>query len=442
MNAAPETRARHEGEKHALLHMASLSDIDESGAVVMTAAKGATLQDSTGREYFDATAGLANVNVGYGRPELVQAASDTMGRLSFASNFFGRTTTEALDLSRKLFEITPAGIDRFFFTVGGSDAMDSAVKLLRHANILAGKPEKMTVIARNDSYHGMTLGSTAITGQKVLRERVGPLMPGVVHVNQPSSSGGADAALELEEMIRALGPETVAAFIGEPIALPPGLAIPADDYWPAVSAVCKRYDVRLIVDEVVTGFGRTGRMFASEHWDLEPDIMTMSKGITSGYFPLGAVGISDQLYEQLLTSDTILPHGFTAGGHPVACAVALANIHVLENDDLVGNAERMGSYIAEKLIELQVNHGSVHSVRGLGLLAGFDVDGAILSPSAPAQAGARLASLLLADGVILRPYGNAIVVAPPLTVSATDVDNLFESLDAAVGALEKAADSA
>jgi adenosylmethionine-8-amino-7-oxononanoate aminotransferase len=239
-----------------------------------------------------------------------------------------------------LAEITPGGLERFFFTVGGSDAVDTAIKLVRHANILAGKPEKMTVIARRDGYHGMTMGGTTATGIAVFRTSIGPLLPGVVHVGQPGRWGDGATAADLEQRILELGPENVAAFIGEPVSLPPGLAIPPDDYWPGIREVCTRYEVRVIADEVINGFGRTGRMFACDHWGLEPDLMTMSKGITSGYVPLGAVGLREELYQTLLGSTGILPHGFTAGGHPVACAVALANIELRDRRSAGANGSQ------------------------------------------------------------------------------------------------------
>ena len=362
------------GAPHAVLQMASLGRIAEDGPLVIERASGMTLTASDGREYIDALSGLYNVNVGWGRDELADVAAATMRRLGYASNFFGRTTQEALDLSETLARITPDGIDRFFFTTGGSDAIDTALKLIRHANVLAGQPEKMTVIARRDSYHGMTMGGTTATGVSALRG-VGPLLPGVVHIGQPGSYGDGATAADLERTILELGPENVAAFLGEPVALPPGLAIPPDDYWPAIREVCTRHDVRLIADEVITGFGRTGHMFASERWSIRPDVMTMAKGITSGYMPLGAVGISEEHYRQLAESGTILPHGFTAGGHPVACAVALANIAILEREDLVANAAAAGRHLAARLAELTASHDAILRSRGVGMLSAFDLDG-------------------------------------------------------------------
>ncbi len=434
--SATATRRRLPGEEHAVLQMAALQPIHDHGPLVVAEARGNVLRDIEGREFVDGINGLFNVNVGYGRDELVDVAAATMRRLGFASNFFGRTTEQALALSAKLAEITPRGLDRFFFTVGGSDAIDTALKLVRHANILAGKPEKMTVIARRDGYHGMTMGGTSATGIAVFRTSIGPLLPGVEHIGQPGRWGDNATAAELEQKILELGPDNVAAFLGEPIALPPGLAIPPDDYWPAIRAVCTRYDVRLIADEVICGFGRTGRMFTCDHWGVEPDLMTMSKGITSGYFPLGAVGMREEHFQTLLGSTGILPHGFTAGGHPVACAVALANIELIEREHMVENAARVGDHIAERLVQFEQRHDAVSGVRSKGMLAGFDLDGAALVGAADAsRAGAILTAALTDLGVLIRPYGNTMVFGLALPTPPAEIDALFERFDAAIDQL-------
>jgi adenosylmethionine-8-amino-7-oxononanoate aminotransferase len=428
------TATRLPGEAHAVLQMTSLRQVAVHGPLLVAEASGNRLRNIDGREYIDAVNGLFNVNIGYGRPELPAVAAEAMRRLSFGSNYFGRTHVGALALSEKLASITPPGIDRFFLTVGGSDAVDTAIKLVRHANVLAGNPEKMTVIARRDGFHGMTMAGTTATGVKSLRDHVGPLLPGFVHIGQPGAAGDNATAEQLESKILELGPDTVAAFIGEPVSLPPGLAIPPTDYWPAIRDVCSRYGVRLIADEIINGFGRTGRMFASEHWEIGPDVITMSKGITSGYVPLGAVGIGEEHYQQLLDSDTIIPHGFTAGGHPVACAVALANIGIIENEGLVENAACVGQYLLARLHELADNHEEVLSVRALGMLGAFDIDGKRITgdPETATQAGEILTSELAQGGLLLRPYGNTMVFGPSLATGKNEIDEIFEHIDVAL----------
>jgi adenosylmethionine-8-amino-7-oxononanoate aminotransferase len=442
--ATTANQCRLPGEAHALLQMTSLSQMAADGPLVVASAKGNRIRDIEGRDYIDALNGLFNVNIGYGRSELADVAAETMRRLSFVSNYFGRTSVEALELSEKLASITPDGIDRFLLTVGGSDANDTAIKLVRHANVLAGKPEKMVIIARRDGFHGMTIGGTSLTGVPALRHDVGPLMPGVVHIGQPGAAGDNATAEQLEAKILELGPDKVAAFLGEPISLPPGVAIPPDDYWPAIREVCTRYDVRLIADEIITGFGRTGRMFASEHWAINPDVLTMSKGITSGYQPLGAVGIREEHYQQLLSSETILPHGFTAGGHLVPCAVALANIAIIENEGLVENAAIVGQYLSTRLHDLADRHEAVLSVRSLGMLAAFDVDGLQITGNAEtaAQAGAILTAEVKRAGVLVRPYGNTIAFGTALCTTQAEIDEIFEGFDTSLANLHGLSSSA
>jgi adenosylmethionine-8-amino-7-oxononanoate aminotransferase len=433
------TVRRLPGEAHAVLQMTSLRRTAADGPLVIATAKGNRLRDIDGHEYIDVVNGLFNVNIGYGRTELPEVAARTMSSLSYGSNYLGRTHVEALELSERLAGIAPPGIDRFFLTVGGSDAVDTAIKLVRHANILAGTPEKMTVIARRDGFHGMTMAATTATGVESLRERVGPLVPGFVHIGQPSEVGENATAEQLEAKILELGPDTVAAFIGEPISLPPGVAIPPNDYWPAVRDVCSRYCVRLIADEIINGFGRTGRMFASEHWGINPDVMTMSKGITSGYMPLGAVGIREDHYQQLLDSNTIMPHGFTAGGHPVACAVALANIDIIENEGLVENAATAGRYLNTRLHEFADRHEMVLSVRSLGMLAAFDVDGEQITgnPDSAAQASNILNSELIQSGLLLRPYGNTMALGLSLATTRDEIDEVIDRIDMTLARLSR-----
>jgi adenosylmethionine-8-amino-7-oxononanoate aminotransferase len=394
--------------------------------------QGVRLQDDAGSWFIDALSGLYNVNVGYGRRELGIVAADEMSRLGFGTLFFGRATPPTIALAEKLTVLTPASIAHIFFTVGGSDAVDSAIKLIRHANALAGHAEKVKVIARIDSYHGMTLAATTATGQAALRRDIGPLMPAVVHVSQPDPTDGRVSAVELEQAILRERPETVAAFIGEPVAVPPGVRIPAPDYWPEIQSVCRKYEVRLVVDEVITGFGRTGTMFASEHWGLEPDVIAMSKGLSSGYVPIGALGISAELMETLQHNPSILPHGFTTGGHPTCCAVALANIGILEREGLVANAASTGQYLAACLAQARQDHMTVDSARSIGMLGALDVLG---------EVDERPASLWVVDqleahGVLTRSYGNTIVVAPCLISTRSDIDDIFTAVTAVLSELQ------
>jgi adenosylmethionine-8-amino-7-oxononanoate aminotransferase len=257
----------------------------------------------------------------------------------------------------------------------------------------------------------------------------GPLVPGVVHIGQPDP-GDPNAADELERAIVEARPDSVAAFIAEPISLPSRVTIPSDDYWPAVRDICSRYDVLMISDEVITGFGRTGRMFAVEHWDVEPDLLVMSKGLSSGYVPIGAVGLSERVYETISSPEQPLLHGFTAGGHPVSCAVATANIELMQREDVVARGAEAGAYLAEQLEALVARQPRCTGVRALGMLAGLD-----LAPEGePAQAGTRVREGLLERGVLLRQYTDTLVMGPPLVATREDIDEIVARIEDAVAA--------
>ncbi|WP_181779682.1 aminotransferase family protein [Pseudonocardia pini] len=419
----------------------NLREVETGSPMVVTRAKGNRLWDDAGREFYDSRSGMMNVNVGYGRPELVAAATEAMSRLSFGHNFFGRTTAEAADLADNLVEITPEGITRIQFGVAGSDAVDTAVKFVRHANALAGRPRKMRLIARHGGFHGSTMLGAALTGQAVMRQDIGPLDP-VTFVDQPDPD--ADAATvrgyadQLDRTIVELGPETVAAFVAEPLALPAGLAIPPAGYWAAVQEVLRRHDVALIVDEVVTGFGRTGRMFGCDTFDIRPDVLVMSKGITSGYVPLSAVGITQELFDRMLANPSLMPNGYTTGGHPVACAVALANLELMEREGMVENAAAMGTYLGGELAELAGRHPSVSITRAIGMMGTVHWDPVALGEPADCRAiGSRAVAHLMEDGVISRPYVNSISFGPHLGTPAAELDELVAAIERVTTRMER-----
>jgi adenosylmethionine-8-amino-7-oxononanoate aminotransferase len=416
--------------RHLIHPFSTLRDLDAADVPIFTEGSGVHLTSHRGDVYLDAISGLYNVAIGYGRSELAQAAARQMEKLAYASLFFELGNEPAAQLAARLAAITPQGIERFFFTLGGSDAVDTAVKLIRHRNSLQRKPEKDHIIARRDGYHGMTFGAVSATGGTAYRRAVGPLLPGFSHVAQPTADD-LDGADELEEAILARGAERVAAFIAEPISLPGGTVIPHHDYWPRIREICSKYDVLLVADEVITGFGRTGAMFGLDHWRVVPDLMIMSKGITSGYAPLGAVGVADNFYSGLRDSDEPLMHGFTTSGHPVSCAVALCNIDIIVHEELVRQAAVNGAYLLRKLEALAADEPSMRKVRGLGLLAAFDV----LQVSEEAEdfaVGRRIAEILRDDHMLVRYYGNTIVVAPSLCITRPEIDDLCARIAAAV----------
>jgi adenosylmethionine-8-amino-7-oxononanoate aminotransferase len=403
------------------------NDRQASGLLMIDRADGLRLWDTDGKEYLDAKSGLMNVNVGWGREELGRVAGEAVARYGYASLFFGHGHVPAAMLGRKLAELTPGDIDKFFLTVGGSDANETAIKVARMYHAAKGSPDKFRIIARDNSYHGMSMGATSLTGSSPYWEGIGPRLPGIVHIPQPDAID-ANAADVLEQKILELGPETVAAFIAEPISNAAGVNVPGPDYWPAVARICERHGVLLIMDEVITGFGRTGRMFACEHWGLEPDMIVMSKGVTSGYQPLGAVGFRSELIDAIGDATAPLLHGFTAGGHPAACAVALANLDIMEREGLVENAAGLGEHLREGLQRLSDGSDAVGAVRGLGFMMAVDLvpDGA--TPG-PAQ---RVEAELIDKGMLIRRWGDTIILGPCLNATKEDIDEIVERLAAAI----------
>lgn len=384
--------------------------------------------DIDGNEWLDAAAGLLNVNVGYGRAELAEAAANALRQLSYGNLFFGRGSVHAAELVGTLAAITPPQINRFFLTLGGSDATDTSIKLVRYYNVTNGRPTKLHIIGRMQSYHGMSLGAWSVTGDEALWENFGPRLPGFSHISQPSADRGAEA---LEEEILRVGPENVAAFLAEPISMPARVNVPPDDYWPGIREVCDRYDVLLVADEVITGFGRTGRMFAMDHWGVVPDLVQMSKGLTSGYAPLGAVGIADRVAEAL-SNERDLFHGFTAAGHPSACAVAVENIRIVQTEALVEKSRLRGEYFRHELESLVGRSEAFEAVRGLGLLLALDV-----SDEVPQGARDELYRRLFDLRLLIRPYDHGVTVgfAPSLAITESEIDEIVDRVERAASGL-------
>lgn len=394
-----------------------ISPIGGGDRISFSHAKGLRMWDADGKEYLDGVSGLWNVAAGYGRTDMVHAAQSAMERFGFASLYFSHAHDFATDLADKLASLTPEGIERFFFTSEGSTAVDTAIRLVRYEAVRRGRREKTKVIARWKSYHGSSLGSANVTGQREYWDDFGPISPGIVHVPQPSADD-PDSVAELERAIMQEGPETVAAFIAEPVSVPSGVTLPGDEYWPRVRELCTRWDIRFIADEVVTGFGRTGKWFALERWGVVPDLIVMSKGLTSGYAPLAAVGVGDVVYEGIADGQRPLMHGFTTSGHPLCAAIALANIAILEREDLVENAQRMGARLDDVLRDLAARHELLGEVRTIGMLAGIDVVGA------KDRREARVSQILETarrNGMLIRGYADKLVLAPSLMATEDDI---------------------
>jgi len=415
--------------------------------------KGAIVKDAEGREYIDGLAGLWNVNVGHGRKELAQAAFDQMSALAYNSSYVGSTNLPAIGLAEKLSGLVYPSINAFFFTSGGAEASESSFKTARFYWKALGKPDKVKIISRTRAYHGLTLAAMSATGLSAFWPMFEPRVPGFLHIDSPDPyrfvnpdpnvSQGVAAANQLEAALLREGPDTVAAFIAEPVQGAGGVIVPQADYFPRIREICDKYEVLLISDEVITGFGRTGRWFGLEHYGVEPDIMQFAKGITSGYVPLGGIGVSDKIHDVIngVPPGKRWMHAYTYSGHPTCCAVALRNIQILEDEKLVERAAVSGKRLLEKLRTLESLDGVGH-VRGQGLIAAVEVvaDKGTKQPHAPeAQMTQRLTEGLLERGLFTRVVLDCICLAPPLVISDEQIDRVVNVIGETIPAVISAA---
>jgi adenosylmethionine-8-amino-7-oxononanoate aminotransferase len=448
--AAPTSDYVQRGLQHLWVHTQQYNDLaQDDGFVVIENGDGIYLDDMDGRRYIDAMSGLWVVAAGHGRQELAEVAKEQMSRLSFA-NPFAYATPPAVDLAAKLAELTPPSINRFFFVNSGSEAVENAIRMAKQYHYNRGDSKRYKVISRIGSYHGTTLGALSVNGSPMMnRAPFEPLLPGVVQVPNTNGFGaltndqtGLDDmfwARYLEERIKFEKPETIAAVIAEPISTSNGSHVPSKEYWQHLRKVTEEHGILLIHDEVINGFGRTGRWFASEHFGIEPDLMTMAKQISSGYAPIAAIGASDKVSEGFLGGKKeAFVGGSTWGAHPVSCAVALANLDILERERLPENSASAGEYLGEQLEELKSKHKIVADTRGIGLMRVVDLK---RDPEAGEdftdedEVGKRMPRLLLDNGILSRA-GASIQVAPPLVINREEVDSLVDGLSAAIGGLE------
>ncbi len=432
---------------HVVHPFALLRTIPEEGPRIIERGDGVFVWDAAGREYIDGLAGLWCVNVGHGRKEIADAVGEQMARLAYAPTFFGYSNRPAIELAERLTTRTPPGLTRVLFTNGGSESNETNIKIARYYWKLNGRPEKVKVISRRGAYHGVSLGALSATGIPRFWTMFEPLVPGFSHIMPPYCyrcelgktypECGLACAGELEAAIRREGPDTVAAFIAEPVLGGGGVVVPPPGYLRDVQAICRRHDVLLIVDEVITGFGRTGRFFACDHWGIEPDLLSLAKGITSAYLPMGAAVVHERIYRDLERkgpADLPFLHGFTSGGHPVAAAAALRNLEILERERLADNAADVGAHLKARLEALR-DLPVVGDVRGLGLMLGVELvrrrDGAGRAEADPVL-GARVARLAYQAGLILRSLAGTIALAPPLVLSRAQADEIARLLRQAI----------
>jgi len=416
---------------------------DAKSPFVWVKGEGSTLYTADGREYLDGLACLWNVTLGHGRKELAAAAAKQMEQLAFTSSYTGHTNIPAVQLAERLSERSYKSIKHFFFSAGGGESNDSAIKTARFFWISQGKPDKLKIISREHAYHGVTMGAMSATGIASYWPMFGGKLPGFIHIPSPYPYryAGGNPADELEKAILREGPDTVAAFIAEPVQGAGGLIVPQNDYFPRIREICDKHDVLLMSDEVITGFGRTGKWFGLEHWNVQPDIISFAKGITSGYLPLGGIGVSDRVYKVIaeVPPERRWMHAFTYSGHPTCCAVALVTLDIIEREGLVEAAARKGKKLLDGLKQL-ASLESVGDIRGLGLMCGIEFveDRATKKPFPPARKmGARVQQECNRRGLVSRIKDDIYMLAPPFVVTDAEIDRMVNILGEAIPAALK-----
>lgn len=408
---------------------------------VWESAQGSHLIDADGNRYIDGLSCLWNMNAGHGRQELADVAAAQMRKMAFCSSYSGSSNRPAIELAERLSEICYPTINNFYFTSGGGEATDSSIKLARWYWKTRGQPDKTKVISRMWGYHGVTFAGMCATGIAGYWKMFEPRIPGFSHIPSPDpyrypmpedgSSQGIAAANELEKEILKQGPETVAMFIAEPVQGAGGVIVPQDDYFPRIREICDQYDVLLVVDEVITAFGRTGKLFALDHYDVQPDLLQFAKGITSGYLPLGGIGMSDEIAEVVKASDTPWMHAYTYSGHPTTCAVGLATLDIVEKEDFPGQAASKGAYLLDRLHTELDGHPHVGEVRGKGMMCGVElVENKATKELYAADwgVGAKMNRAMINHGLFTRMRSEVVCIAPPLTTDEATLDELVNAV--------------
>lgn len=417
------------------------------GGHVWVRGRGALIYDADGRGYLDGLSGLWNVVAGHGRTELADAAQRQMSDLAYCSGYAGSSNERAIELATRLAELTYPSISRFFFTSGGGEASETSFKLARSYWKIKGYPHKTKVISRQWGYHGVTLAAMSATGISGYWPQFEPRVPGFLHIPSPypyryeapaDVSQGVAAADELERAILREGPETVAMFLAEPVQGAGGVIVPQDDYFPRIRQICDKYDVLFVADEVITGFGRTGKWFALEHWGVQPDIMQFAKAITSGYFPFGGVGCTETIAAALDESETPWMHAYTYSAHPVGCAVALRNLEILEREGLPAQSAEKGAFLLTRLRAALGDHPNVGEIRGKGLMCAVEFvrDRATKAEFDPAErVGERLNAEVQKRGLFSRLRGDVFCLAPPFVTTQDELDRMASILADSVAAV-------
>ncbi len=418
---------------------------------IVQSGKGVRIHDQKGRDLLDGFAGLYCVNIGYGRQEVADAIYEQAKKLAYYHAYAAHSTEALIRLSERIIRLAPGNMSKVFYGLSGSDANETNMKMVWYYHNILGKPEKKKVISRERGYHGCSVMAGGLTGLSFYHDLfdlpTGPIRhTGAPHYYWGMQEGESEEAFskrrakELEEMILAEGPDTVGAFIGEPVLGTGGITPPPAGYWAAIQEVLRKYDVLLIADEVVTGFGRTGEMFGSHKYDIEPDIITVAKGLTSAYVPMSGSIINKKVYDVFESATEkvgAFSHGYTYSGHPLGAAAALANLDIVENEDLPGNAARTGGYFQEQMHKTFDDHPMVGEVRGVGLLGALEFvadKDAKLRFDPALKVGAKVSAAALENGLIARamPHGDILGFAPPLVIDKGEIDELIDMTKRAV----------
>ncbi len=424
---------------HYLHPFTDYRDLGRKGSRIITRAEGVYLWDSTGHKILDGMAGLWCVNVGYGREELIEAAQRQMRELPYYNSFFQCTHPPAIELSRVLTELSPPQFNHVFFTGSGSESNDTVLRLVRYYWQLRGQPGRQVIISRVNAYHGSTVAGASLGGMKPMHRQGGLPIPGIEHIEQPYFFGyrgdlseaefGVESARALEKKIHEIGVDNVAAFIAEPIQGAGGVIIPPDTYWPEIQRICDEYGILLVADEVICAFGRLGRWFGSERYDIRPDLMSIAKGMTSGYLPMGGVLVGDRVADIVINEGEEFFHGFTYSGHPTCCAVALANISLLKRDRLIEKVrDETGPYLSERWAAL-ADHPLVGETRSRGLVGALELvrDKATRERFAPlGRVGTVCRDLCVENGLVMRAVGDTMIISPPLVIDKSQIDELVD----------------
>ncbi len=445
---------QEQDHRHYLHPFTDHKDLGNKGVRVITAAERVYVQDSDGQKILDGMAGLWCVNLGYGRQDLIDAATAQMQKLPYYNSFFQTAHPPVIELSAVLSQISPPQFKHTFFTGSGSEANDTVIKLVRRYWDLLGQPERQVIISRKNAYHGSTIAASSLGGMDEMHKQTAVLLPGIEHIEQPYyyELGGDLSEVEfglrqarlLEQKITEIGSDKVAAFIGEPVQGAGGVIIPPATYWPEIQRICKQYDILLIVDEVITGFGRLGEWFGCQRLGIEADLMPFAKGVTSGYLPLGGVLVADRVADVVIDKGGEFAHGYTYSGHPAACAVALETIRALGDEGIIERVRTdTGPYFEHRWASL-AEHPLVGEARSIGLVGAIE----IVADKADRvrfdkdlTVGARCKDFCFSNGLVIRPVGDSMIVSPPLVVEHAHIDELVEkawrSLDMTASSLRQ-----